>query len=103
MGLLARGVPSGNVEQLLRGLWLITAELMHQGSVVCAGPEHGDDVGIADLGKLVTLSRESPNVIPQKFALLLTATLEILGVARSHVCALKVSSGDPLEILPAIN
>jgi hypothetical protein len=37
--LLARGVPGGDIEQLLHGLWLIMAELMHQGSVVCAGLE----------------------------------------------------------------
>jgi hypothetical protein len=27
--LLAKGVPSGNVEELLHGLWLVTVELMH--------------------------------------------------------------------------
>jgi hypothetical protein len=37
--LLARGVPAGDVEQLLRGLWLITVELMHQGSTARVGPE----------------------------------------------------------------
>jgi hypothetical protein len=29
--LLTRGLPGGEVEELLHGLWLITAELMHQG------------------------------------------------------------------------
>jgi hypothetical protein len=53
--LLARGMPGGNVEELLCGLWLVTAELMHQGSVVCAGLEHQDDVGVVDLGELMTL------------------------------------------------
>jgi hypothetical protein len=38
--LLARGMPCGDVENLLRGIWLVTVELMHQGSAVCAGPEH---------------------------------------------------------------
>jgi hypothetical protein len=37
---LARDVLGGDIDQLLRGLWLIAAELMHQGSVVCVGPEH---------------------------------------------------------------
>jgi hypothetical protein len=27
--LLTRGIPSGNVEELLHGLWLVMAELMH--------------------------------------------------------------------------
>jgi hypothetical protein len=30
--LLARCMPGGDVEELLSGLWLFTAELMHQGS-----------------------------------------------------------------------
>jgi hypothetical protein len=37
--LLARGIPGGDVEKLLRGLWLVTTELVHQGSAVCAEPE----------------------------------------------------------------
>jgi hypothetical protein len=37
--LLARGVPGGDVEELLCGLWLVTAELMHDGSTVRAGQE----------------------------------------------------------------
>jgi hypothetical protein len=35
----ARGMPGGDVEELLRGLWLVTAELMHQDSVVHVRPE----------------------------------------------------------------
>jgi hypothetical protein len=38
--LLARGVLGGNVEQLLRGLWLIAVEVMNQGSTIHSGPEH---------------------------------------------------------------
>jgi hypothetical protein len=37
--LLTRGVLGGDVEQLLRSLWLIAAELIHQGSTARAGPE----------------------------------------------------------------
>jgi hypothetical protein len=62
--LLARGVPGGNVEQLLHGLWLIAAELMHQGSIVCARPFCQYDIGVADLGELVALSGETLDVIP---------------------------------------
>jgi hypothetical protein len=40
------------------------AELMHQGSVVCAGPKHRDDVGVAYFGEQVTLSVETPDVVP---------------------------------------
>jgi hypothetical protein len=31
---LARVVPSSDVEELLRGLWLVTAKLVHQGSTI---------------------------------------------------------------------
>jgi hypothetical protein len=37
--LLARGVPGGDVGQLLHGLWLITDELLHWGSAVHSVPE----------------------------------------------------------------
>jgi hypothetical protein len=62
--LLARGMPSGDIEHLLRGPWLIAAELMHQGSAVRVRPECQDDIGITDLGELVALLRELLNVIP---------------------------------------
>jgi hypothetical protein len=64
---LARVVPSSDVEELLRGLWLVTAELVHQGSIVFVGLERRDDVGIADLQEFVTLSGETPDEIPQGF------------------------------------
>jgi hypothetical protein len=67
---LTRGVPGGNVEELLRGLWLVTVELVHQGLAVCARPERRDDVDVTDLGEFVTLSGETPDVIPQGFPLL---------------------------------
>jgi hypothetical protein len=51
----------------------------------------------------MALLREPPNVIPKGLALLLSATLQIPGVARPHVHALKVDSEDLPEILHAIN
>jgi hypothetical protein len=63
--LLTRGVLGGNVEQLLRGLWLIAAELMHQGSIASAGPEGRDDISVTDFGELMTFLGEPSNVIPE--------------------------------------
>jgi hypothetical protein len=57
-------VPSGDVEQLLRGLRLIVAKLMHQGSAVHFRPERQNDIDVTDLGKLVTLPGEPLDVIP---------------------------------------
>jgi hypothetical protein len=51
----------------------------------------------------MALLGEPSNVILKGFALLLPATLQIQGVARPHVRALKVIGEDLLEILPAIN
>jgi hypothetical protein len=62
--LLARGMPCGDVEKLLRGLWLVTIELLHQGSAVCAGPECRNDVDVIDLGEFVILLGEMPVVVP---------------------------------------
>jgi hypothetical protein len=96
-------MPSGDVEQLLHGIWLITTELMHQGFVVCARPECRDDIGVADLGELMALLGETLDVILQGFTLLLPATLHNLGVARPYVCALKGAGEDLLEIHPGID
>jgi hypothetical protein len=46
---------------------------------------------------------ELSNVISEGLAWLLLATLQILGVAHPHVCALEVAGEDLLEILLAIN
>jgi hypothetical protein len=59
----ARGMPGGDVEELLRGLWLVTIEVMQQGSTIHVGSECQDDVGVVDLGELMTLLGEMPNVI----------------------------------------
>jgi hypothetical protein len=96
-------VPGYDVEEFLHGLWLVMAELMHQRSIVHAGPERRDDVGIADLGEFMALSRETPDVVPLGFPFLLLATLQIPGITRPHVCALEVSGKDLLEILTAID
>jgi hypothetical protein len=60
---LARDVPGGDVKEFFRGLRLVTAELLDQGSAVCARLERRDGVSIADLGKFVTLSGETLDVV----------------------------------------
>jgi hypothetical protein len=51
----------------------------------------------------MTLLGEALDVIPQGLPLLLPATIQILGIARPHVCALKVVGEDLLDILPTID
>jgi hypothetical protein len=72
---LTRGVPNGNVEEVLHGLWLVMAELMHQGLAGCAAPERRDDIGVADLGEFMILLGETLGVILQEFPLILSTTL----------------------------
>jgi hypothetical protein len=57
-------VPSGDVEELFHGLGLVTAELVHKGSTVCAGVERRDDVSVADLGEFITFFGRSAECIP---------------------------------------
>jgi hypothetical protein len=51
----------------------------------------------------MTLQGEASNVFSEGFAWLMQATLQVLGVAGSHIRALDVAREDPLEILPAID
>jgi hypothetical protein len=94
--LLTRGVAGGDVKELLRGLRLVMAKFMHQGSIVHAGPECRNGVGVTDHGILWHFLGETSNVIPQGFALLLPTTLQIPSVAGPHVCVLKVAGEDLL-------
>jgi hypothetical protein len=90
------------IEDHFCGLWLVTTDLMHQGLAVHTRLEHQDDVDIADLGELMTLSGEAPDVILQGFFLLMSATHQIPRVAKPHVGASEVSGEDLLEILTII-
>jgi hypothetical protein len=96
-------MPSGDVEEFFCGLWLVTTELLYQGSTVRVGLERRDDIYVIDLGEFMTLLGEALDVIPQGFPLLLPVTLQIPGIARPNVCARKVASEDLLKILPTID
>jgi hypothetical protein len=61
---VARGMPAGDVEEFICGLWIVTVKLVYQGLVVCARPEQRDDIDVLDLGEFVTLSGEAPDLIP---------------------------------------
>jgi hypothetical protein len=89
--LLARGVPSGDIKQLLDGVWLITTELIHQGMTHHAGPKHRDDSR-----ELIELPGEALNVILEGFTELLSATFQVPRVARLHIRALDVANEDLL-------
>jgi hypothetical protein len=62
--LLTGGVPGGYVEEFLRGLRLLTAKLIHQGSANCAGPKRRYIVGVTYLGEFMALLRRMPDIVP---------------------------------------
>jgi hypothetical protein len=64
--LLTRGMSGGDITKHLCGIWSVTAELVHQGSVVCAKPECQNDVGVTDLGEFITLFGETLDVVPRQ-------------------------------------
>jgi len=58
------------------------------------GDEGSDDVGVCDVGELGALLGESPNEVSEGLIGLLSAAPEVLGVPRTHVCALEVPDED---------
>jgi len=60
-----------------------------------AGDEGPDDVEVCDVGELGALLGESPDEVTEGLVRLLSAALEVLGVSRTHVCALEIPDEDP--------
>ena len=71
--LFARGMAGGDVEELLGGSRALTSQLVNQG--LASGPEQESsyDVGVSDVGQLVALPGEAPDVPTKSFSGLLLA------------------------------
>ena len=82
--LLAGGVVSGDVEQVMGG----------------PREECADDVRVDDIREGVASLGEPADLIPQGLAGLLLATLEVPGVSRADVRPLEISDEDSLEVRP---
>ena len=67
---------------------------MDQGLVGGPRQESSYDVGVGDVGQLIALPREAPDVPTKSFLELLSVVFEILCVPRTCVCALEVSHKD---------
>jgi hypothetical protein len=98
--LLARGELGGDVHQLARPGGDLATQLAHQVTAGGAGEERADDVRVGDVGKLGTLLRESPDVVPERLSRLLAAASEIPGVPRAHVRALEVADEGLDQVVP---
>ena len=92
--LLARGVAGGDVEELLGGSRALMSQLVNQG--LAGGPrqESSYDISVGDIGQLIALSGETPDVPTKGFSGLLSIVFEITGVPKTCVCALEVPHED---------
>ena len=70
--LLARGMAGDDVEELLSGSRALTSQLMDQGLIGGPRQESSYDVGIGDVGQLVALLGEAPDVTTKGFPSLLS-------------------------------
>ena len=101
--LLAQGVTSGNVEELLGSSWTLMSQLMNQGLAGGTRQEGSYDIGVSDVGQLIALPGEAPDVPTKSFPRLLLAVFEIPWVPRTLVCALKVSHEDLFQVRPTLD
>ena len=76
---------------------------MNQGLVGGPGQESSYDVSVGDVGQLVALPGEAPDVPTKCFTKLLSAIFEISWVLRMRVCALKVSHEDLFQVRPTLD
>ena len=67
---------------------------MDQGLIGGPRQESSYDVSIGDVGQLVALLGEAPNLPTKSFPRLLSIVFEIPWVPRTRVCALEVSHKD---------
>jgi len=93
-GLLARGMASGDVEELLGGSRALASQLVNQGLAGGPGQKSSYDVGVGDIGQLIALLGEAPDIPTKSFLGLLSAVFEIPWVTRMRVCAQEVSHED---------
>ena len=84
----------GDVDELLGGSRALTSQLVNQGLTDGPGQESSFDVSIGDVGQLIALPGEAPDVATKSFPDLLLAIFEIPWVPRTRVCALEVSHKD---------
>ena len=101
--LLIGGMVRGDIEQVVGGLGLWTTKLLNQRLTCCPGEERADDICVDDIRERVASLGDSTDIIPQEFAGLLLAALEVTGVSRADIHPLEIFDEDPLEVLPVVD
>ena len=93
----------GNVQEFLGGPRTLVPQLVNQRLAGCPRQEGSYHVGVCDVGELIALSGEVPDVPTEGFAGLLATVLEVPGVPRTLVRALEVPHKDLLQIRPTLD
>jgi hypothetical protein len=93
--LLAGGKIGSNDKQLICTGGRASTQLTHQILACCTQMKGTNDVGVGDAGALGALLGEATNVVTQGLVGLLTASLEIPRIPRTHVHAFEV----PMKVL----
>ena len=76
---------------------------MNQRIVGGPGQEGSYNVGVGDVGQLIALLGEVPDVLTKSFLGLLSVVFEIPWVPRTRVGALEVSHENLLQVRPTLN
>ena len=84
----------GNVKELLGGSRALMSQLMDQGLIGGPRQESSYYVSVGNVGQLVALPGEAPDVPTKSFPELLSVVLEIPGDPRTCICALEVFHED---------
>jgi len=68
---------------------------VHQLLAGGAGDEGSDHIGVRDVGEFGALLGEMPNEVSKGLIRLLPTAPRVLGVSRTHICALEIPDEDP--------
>ena len=92
----------GDVQEFLGSSRALVSQLMNQRLTGHPGQEGSYHVGVGDVGKLVALPREAPDVLAESLTGLLMAVLKVPWVPGVFVCALEISHKDFPQVRPTV-
>ena len=101
--LLAGGVVSGGIEQLIGTGGTASRKLVHQVPARRALEKCVDDLDVGDAGRLGALLGEVLHIVTQGLIGLLPAPFELPGVPRTHVRALEVAHEGLDKVRPVVD
>jgi len=94
---------SDDLQELLGGSRALSAKLVDQRFAGDPEQERSEDVGFRDVRNDIELLGEAPDVLAEGLSRLLPALLEVVGVPRAFIRALKVPHEDLPQIRPIVD